>query len=470
MGGLCLLGHAQIAQVADSPQFADHHLASQAVGLGDKYPAKGQEEGNTPARMGRLLVSDSLSIGDHIPEGMVFNSILNNDGKPIRLDDYQGKYLILQFWAPTCTASIGSLPQMNRFNEKFGDKVEILPITVFPEKSILETLENIPVLKELDIPLVVGAEAMIQYFPHSVIPHFVVIGPNREVLAITGLEDMTEKNIVLLASKNEVAFRLKKDTEMEIDLKAKLISESPQVSNKNIWFQSAFTGYIPEVTSSLTQNLELSSHIRIVNLPLFYHYQLAYSERSLTDYFGTNRIEMIGFEPDEMNTDKMGLDYTAWKAEGNHVFGYELIAPLHLNPYELMREDLKRYLPQIQASVEKKPKMVLALVQQEGKIYPESTAENKSYNSGPAGVKMVKYSLDGFVYHLNAMFLRNSPIPVINLSGIDYRIDLNLEGKMTDVESLRKALQQNGFDLIEREEEIPVLVLRKIATSKFVGL
>jgi hypothetical protein len=317
---------------------------------------------------------------------------------------------------------------------------------------------------------VVGADAMIQYFPHSVIPHFVVIGPNREVLAITGLEDMTEKNIGLLASKNELAFRLKKDTEMEIDLKAKLISESPQVSNKNIWFQSAFTGYIPEVTSSLTQNLELSSHIRIVNLPLFYHYQLAYSERSLTDYFGPNRIEMIGFDPDEMNTDKMGLDYTAWKAEGNHVFGYELIAPLHLNPYELMREDLKRYLPHIQASVEMKPKMVLALVQQEGKSYPESTAVNKSYNSGPEGVKMVKYSLDGFVYHLNAMFLRNSPIPVINLTGIDYRIDLNLEGKMTDVESLRKALQQNGFDLIEREEAIPVLVLKKIATSKFVGL
>ena len=203
---------------------------------------------------------------------------------------------------------------------------------------------------------------------------------------------------------------------------------------------------------------------------LFYHYQLAYSERSLTDYFGPNRIEMIGFDPDEMNTDKMGLDYTAWKAEGNHVFGYELIAPLHLNPYELMREDLRRYVPHIQASVEMKPKMVLALVQQEGKSYPESKAENKSYKSGPMGVKMVKYSLDGFVYHLNAMFLRNSPIPVINLTGIDYRIDLNLEGKMTHVESLRKALRKNGFDLIEREETIPVLVLKKIATSKFVGL
>lgn len=437
--------------------------------LVDNSTSQGQEEGNTPARVGDAKPADSLKIGDQLPSGIEFNSILNYDGESIRLEDYQGKYLILQFWAPTCTASIGSLPQMNRFNEKFGERVEILPLTVFSKKSIEETLIHIPALKELEIPLVVEAETMIKYFPHSVIPHFILISPNGEIMAITGLEDMTESNLSLLVSKNEVGFRLKKDTEMPIEQKAKLISESPQISNKNIWFQSAFTGYIPEVSGSLTQNLDLFSHIRIVNFPLYYHYQLAYSERSLTDYFGKNRIEMIGFDPEEMNTDKIGLDYTAWKAEGNHVFGYELIAPLHLNPYQMMREDLKRYLPHIEASVETKPRMVLALVQQEGESYPLSTGENKSYKSGPLGVNMVNYPLDGFIYHLNAMFLRNSPIPVMNLTGIDYTIDLNLEGKMSDLESLRSALQKNGFDLIEREEEIPVLVLKKISNPKFIG-
>jgi thiol-disulfide isomerase/thioredoxin len=442
----------------------------QGFSLVDNFTSQGQEEGNTPARAGEVSSTDSLTIGDHLPSGIEFQTVLNNKEKPIHLDDYRGNYLILQFWAPTCSASISSLPKTEQLNEQFGDRLEILPVTVFSEAQIRETLEAFPTLRDLDLPLAVNAREVYRHFPHSVIPHFVVLSPEGEVLAITGLEDMTEKNLNLLINENQVAFRTKSDTQTRLDPASKLISENPQISNKNIWFQSAFTGYIPEVTGSLTQNQGEFFHIRIVNMTLLYHYRLAYSERSLTDYFGKNRIETIGFDPNELEPEGKGLDYKDWKAEGGHVFGYELIAPNHLNPYELMREDLKRFLPHIQATVETKPRTVLALVQQEGKSFPKSAVTQKSYKTGPQGLSMRMYPLDGFVYHLNAGFLRTNPIPITNRTGIDYPIDLDLDARLTDVESLRAALRQNGLDLIERVEEIPVLVLRKTGNSKLIGL
>ena len=457
--------------LAGSPSSAESKVAESPPGfsLVDDAISPGQEGGIPSAQAGEIVISDSLRVGGHLPVGIEFLTVLNNKEEPIRLDDYRDKYLILQFWAPTCSASIGSLPKTEQLNEQFGDKLEIIPVTVFSEAQIRETLEAFPTLGALDLPLAVEAKGAYQYFPHSVIPHFVVLSPEGEVLAITGLEDMTEKNLNLLVNENQVAFRPKSDAEVALDPASRLISGNPQLSNKNIWFQSAFTGYIPEVSGSLIQNYDEFSHIRIVNMTLIYHYRLAYSERSLTDYFGKNRIETIGFDPFELEPDGVGLDYNDWKAEGGHVFGYELIVPNHLNPYELMREDLKRFLPYIEAKVETKPRTVLALVQQEGKSFPKSASTQKSYKTGPNGVSMRMYPLDGFVYHLNAAFLRTNPIPIINRTEIDYLIDLDMDARLTDVESLRAALQKNGLDLIERVEEIPVLVLRKTGKANGIG-
>ena len=105
--------------------------------------------------------------------------------------------------------------------------------------------------------------------------------------------------------------------------------------------------------------------------------------------------------------------------------------------------------------------MVYALVQQEGINHPPSSGAEKSYSTRN-GLNMTNYPIQGFVYHLNAVFHRNGPYPIINMTGIDYAIDLRLDANLADVDSLKDALQDNGLDLILREEEIKVLVLNKI--------
>ncbi len=411
---------------------------------------------------------DTLSIGDQIPEGIEFAEVLQYDLDKLRLDDLKGKYVILEFWAPTCTASIASLPEMAKIQGQFGDQLRVVPITVFQEDRVFQLLENYPSLQSLELPLVVNSRRLLEYFPHFVIPHIIILDPEGRIVAITGMEDLTESNLRTLLSTGESNFRTKSDKKIRIGNKVKLIAETPEIKNKNIWFQSAFTGYIPDLRGSLTQDFSGMSHIRLINLPLISHFQLAYSERDLVDYFGRNRLELLGFDKEELWSDRRGMDYVDWMEEGDHVFGYELIAPMSKNPYELMREDLKRFVPHIQASIELRKRTVYALILSEKAPFPKSSYNQKSYRMLPKGVSMENYPLQGFVYHLNSSFLATSEFPIVNLTGIDYPIDLTLHANLSDVESLRSALQENGLDLKLQEQEIPVLVLKKLTNPNLL--
>jgi thiol-disulfide isomerase/thioredoxin len=413
-----------------------------------------------------LPLPDSLKIGDSLPPGLEVGRVMNQPDLKIRLDDYRGKYLMLVFWSPTCSGSIGALPRIDQLTQKYTDQLEVVPITVFPEERVAEVLKIYPSFQKLSLPIATDASYLRALFPHFRIPHVVLVDPEGKIKAITGAEDVTEKNLDMLFSSGTGNFRTKVDRKILLNPNEKLISENTHLENKNIWLQSAFTGYIPDVGGSLIQNYEGFSHIRITNMTPIYMFQLAYSERDLVDYYGVNRIETRGFEKDELTSDKSGADALAWMEEGNHVFGYELIAPPSYDPYQLMREDLRRYFPHIEVTVETQSRKVLALIRQEGRDFPPSAGKPRSYQSSPMGVRMTNYPLQGFVYHLNAAFWRASPTPIINLTGIDYPIDLQLDAPLGNYGRLREELQNNGLDLVEREEEIKILVLKKTAPFK----
>jgi len=445
LGGLCLIGSNLKAsnKVVDSP----------GKGGTREFPAS----------------SDSLTIGDRIPAGIEFSSVLHYHSDKLRLEDYTGKFTILQFWAPTCTASIGSLSYMDKLDIKYRDRIEVIPITTFAGNQVEKVFEGYNSLKDVQLPMVVNATKMRELFPHSTIPHFVILDPEGVVVAITGQEDLTSENLDLLLAGKESNFRYKVDKRIAIGRYDKLISESPQVPNKNIWHQSALTGYIPNVTGSLIQEFEDLFHIRIVNMPLYKLFQLAYSERDIIDYFGKNRIQTVGFDEEELFTDKTGADFREWQEEGNHVFGYELLAPPSKNLYALMREDLKRYFPNILASIVTEKRTVHALVQLEGKNYPKAIAGKRTYSAGPMGLSMRNSLLQGFIYHLNVYFYAASQYPILNLTGIDYPIDMDLNTQITSVPALREALQQIGLDLITQEQEIKVLRLEKMGETNLLN-
>jgi len=50
------------------------------------------------------------------------------DGKTIRLTDYRGKWVIVNFWASWCTPCLEELPALTAFQQAHGDRVQVLGI------------------------------------------------------------------------------------------------------------------------------------------------------------------------------------------------------------------------------------------------------------------------------------------------------------------------------------------------------
>ncbi|MBB6447389.1 redoxin domain-containing protein [Bacillus benzoevorans] len=66
----------------------------------------------------------------------------NLSGEKVKLSDYRGKKVILNFWATWCPPCKEEMPAMEKFYQKAGDDVEILAVNIDPQYNVQEFIDK----------------------------------------------------------------------------------------------------------------------------------------------------------------------------------------------------------------------------------------------------------------------------------------------------------------------------------------
>lgn len=126
-----------------------------------------------------------LRVGQSLPDS-VWNlpmKILNSDEKEVTLKSFQGKLIILDFWATWCTSCIKKFPMLTELQQEFSGDLAILLVNSSikgdtPEKMMAK-------LKGYPIASIINDKVLKVLFPHEYIPHYVWIDGKGKVFAIT---------------------------------------------------------------------------------------------------------------------------------------------------------------------------------------------------------------------------------------------------------------------------------------------
>lgn len=140
-----------------------------------------------------------LLIGNAVPD--IEFSMLNFSKQRIKLSNFKGKIVLLDFWGTWCSSCISSFPHLDSLQNKFKNEIQILLVNSIEGSG--DTKEKIAdfLVKQkrngnyFNLPIAYDDREARSLFPHGFVPHYVWIGRDGKLIGITSSEFITEENV-----------------------------------------------------------------------------------------------------------------------------------------------------------------------------------------------------------------------------------------------------------------------------------
>jgi thiol-disulfide isomerase/thioredoxin len=157
-----------------------------------------------------------LSVGDQVPSGLPL-------GKKA-LGAYSGKIVIIDFMATWDFAVVSTLSVLDYLQNKYSNKLHIILVssqekTGDTEKKLKNFYKKYISGEGRSLEVVGDDSILSSYFDYHIVPHYVWIGLDGKVIAITGPEQITEHNIETALAGKRLDLPIKIDALEPVDFK-----------------------------------------------------------------------------------------------------------------------------------------------------------------------------------------------------------------------------------------------------------
>jgi thiol-disulfide isomerase/thioredoxin len=412
-----------------------------------------------------------LKIGDSVPN-LSLNYSVGDKKENVTLKSMRGKLIILDFWNIWCSSCITNMPEMERLQKAFPEKVKIFLVTNNSQKQIDEQFKKIAERTKgaeaaVNIPKglasIVSDTSLHQLFPHNAVPHHIWIDPLGVVKFITDGTNATMANVEAFLEGQDLKLTVKRDTgkfEHNLPLyregggrQLDRLQSYSMIYKESGEFQNA---RIAQQTDSSTSTYRY----RCLNFTLLNLFLQPYRSSYAGIFSNKNRrIIMVRDSgllswPDDQSKNSL------WREKYLH--SYELAIPLQNKNMRdsFMLGDLNKLLP-YSIKVEKRMVECLALVikDKNGKFASASNASVKWPATKKGSVEMINGSVKdlivGGLSSLNSILIT----PIIDETAYHGKMNIKLSTR-TDLEQIKRELKEYGLELVNKKSVIDMLVIR----------
>ncbi|RZJ92822.1 MAG: TlpA family protein disulfide reductase [Chryseobacterium sp.] len=402
------------------------------------------------------VTSKGVQIGQQVPNITITN-IHNYKIKTAQISDFKGKLLILDFCATWCGACLSMVPRMDSLQKKFADKLQFLSVTYQSEKDVLPFYQKFDRQHNIKsvIPIVFGDIELTKLFPHKTLPHYVWINGEGRLVALTGLDEINERNIFALINSGSLNLARKKDLQVDYDYSVPLFLSKDL--DGIVRTQSVLTGYMDGYGAVSAHNIHVVKtnvirKITATNMSMIRLYQIALGKGTRKYSWAKTIVEVK--DSSKLVNRTSGDTYRKWLNNGSG-FCYELIVSDNMkDPFQIMEQDLNRYFTNYKVSIQKRTKDVLVL--------KRTTDIDRIKSKG--GAPQTKINATGSIISNKPLSVLNSYIDtyiqrVADETGYRNNVDIILLADMDNIESINRELSKYGLIYSLEPREIEFLVI-----------
>ncbi len=406
-----------------------------------------------------------LRLGDQAPD-YEFTSVLNYKNKTLKLSDFKGKLVILDFWNTSCASCIASWPHLLEIQKEFGDKIQVVlvnpmqdPMTVKKTFERRKTMANV----DMNLPSVCADLDILKLFPVSGIPHVVWLDGDRVVKSITYSASVNSKNISALLNNENVNMPQKLGNEEYISaiFQKPLFLDDNGGKAKEVYAYSFFGkgDYKLFPTYGLVSNDSRKEYLVVLtNYCLMDFYRLAYSNR-----FTHLGLEMVMANRTILQTADSAkyIEKVNGELIRDNLYVYQLISPPASTQdlQQLMQADLQRFVGLDAKWVKMKKKCLVLTAKDTALISYKNGGRRAVINETDINLNnvTVKYFLDFMEDGTNYFY---SPYPLVDETNFKGMLgDIMFTTEVSDYKQLNKALQKYKMSLTLEDRLIDVLVI-----------